>query len=70
MKIGILSYHFANNYGAMMQTYSLQSVLSEMGAEVQFLDFRSKLQSSNNSLFFRCILIGECDKKHRTIAPL
>lgn len=51
MSIGILTYHFANNYGAVLQAYSLQSVFREMGVETEFVDFHSKLQTSNNSLF-------------------
>lgn len=31
MKVGILTYHFSNNYGAVLQTYALQSMLSKLG---------------------------------------
>ena len=30
MKVGILTYHWANNYGAVLQAYALLSKLKEM----------------------------------------
>lgn len=40
MRIGILTYHRAHNYGAVLQCYSLQQVLSEMGHIVEVIDYR------------------------------
>jgi len=40
MKIGILTFHFADNYGAVLQTYALQSYLQQMGHEVHVIDYR------------------------------
>ena len=34
MKIGILTFHCANNYGAVLQTYGLQEYLKTIGYEV------------------------------------
>ena len=39
MKIGILTYHRAHNYGAMLQAYALRKVLTDNGYEVQFIDY-------------------------------
>lgn len=50
MKIGILTYHFANNYGAMLQAFSLQAILKQLGADVEFINFQSISQMSNNSI--------------------
>lgn len=53
MKIGILTYHFANNYGASLQAYSMQKILEDKGVQAEFYNYQSPLQRSNNSLFER-----------------
>ncbi len=40
MKIGILTFHCAHNYGAVLQCYALQQVLISMGYEVEVVDYR------------------------------
>lgn len=40
MKIGILTFHFACNYGAVLQCYALQKFLSDSGHEVEIIDYR------------------------------
>jgi len=42
MKIGILTYHSAHNYGAMLQAYALQTNLKDLGHEVQFVHYHSE----------------------------
>ena len=39
MKIGILTFHCAINYGAVLQAYGLQETLKSMGHEVSIIDF-------------------------------
>ena len=39
MKIGILTYHRSNNYGALLQAIALKKVLSDMGHKVTFIDY-------------------------------
>ncbi|MDO5559246.1 MAG: polysaccharide pyruvyl transferase family protein [Oscillospiraceae bacterium] len=39
MKIGILTYHDAVNYGAVLQAYALQKVLESMDADTVILDY-------------------------------
>lgn len=38
MKIGILTFHWAQNYGAVLQCYALKSKLQEMGHDVCIID--------------------------------
>lgn len=38
-KIGILTFHRAINYGAQLQAYALQQVVSELGAECELVDY-------------------------------
>lgn len=40
MEIGILTFHSAHNYGAVLQCYALQEVLKEMGFVVTVIDYR------------------------------
>lgn len=40
MKTGILTFHFACNYGAVLQCFALQRYLSSCGHEVEVLDYR------------------------------
>lgn len=40
MKIGILTFHRAYNYGAVLQCYSLQEALKAMGHDVWVIDYR------------------------------
>lgn len=40
MKIGILTFHRAINYGAVLQCYALYKTLSGMGHDVEIIDYR------------------------------
>lgn len=40
MKIGILTFHCAHNYGAVLQAYALQEHLCSLGHEVYIIDYR------------------------------
>lgn len=42
MKVGIVTFHDADNFGAMLQSYGLQSALRKLGAQSSFLDFPAK----------------------------
>lgn len=42
MKVGILTFHRANNFGAVMQSYALQTYLTVCGHDVNIIDYRCK----------------------------
>ena len=42
MKIGILTFHCAANFGAVLQAHALQEVLRRMGHEAYVVDYRPK----------------------------
>lgn len=42
MKIGIITFHWATNYGAILQTFALQTYLIKMGHEVSIINYRPK----------------------------
>lgn len=58
MKIGILTFHRAWNYGAVLQCYALQEVLKGMGHDARVIDYRQK--TIENS--YRVIRLKECIK--------
>ena len=51
MKIGILTYHRAENYGALLQAYALLTYLRSLGHDVSFVDYWPKYHSDYFSLF-------------------
>lgn len=40
MKIGIITFHWATNYGAILQAYALQNFLQQRNHEVQIINYR------------------------------
>lgn len=40
MKVGILTFHNAINYGAVLQAYALQQTVVALGAECEIIDYR------------------------------
>ncbi len=40
MKIGILTFHWATNYGAILQSMALQNTLQAMGHDVEIIDYK------------------------------
>ena len=40
MKIGIMTYHFCSNYGAVLQAYALKRFLEARGHHVEMVDYR------------------------------
>ena len=49
-KIGIITYHFALNYGAVLQCYALKEYLSSIGYDVIVLNYTTNKQLKNNYL--------------------
>jgi len=46
-KIGIITYHSANNYGAMLQVYALQEIVKKYYKDVHIIDYRNKKVEDN-----------------------
>lgn len=40
-RIGIITFHFVNNYGGVLQAYALQKVISDLGHKVYVIDYRN-----------------------------
>lgn len=52
MKIGILTFHCAINYGAVLQAYGLQEYLKSLGHEVYIIDYQPDYLKRPYRLFF------------------
>lgn len=53
MKIGIMTFHRAANYGAVLQAYALQFFLTKMGNETKVMDYRCKeIEKVHSPLYF------------------
>ena len=40
VKVGILTFHWADNYGAMLQAYALQTALEKIGCDARVIDYQ------------------------------
>ena len=50
MKIGILTFHWATNYGAVLQCYALQTYLESLGHEVKVINYKPNQLATKISL--------------------
>lgn len=53
MKVGILTFHWANNYGAVLQAYALLSKLKELGHDAYIIDRRMKYKGILRKLYHK-----------------
>ena len=56
MRIGILTFHRAHNYGAALQCYALQEVLRGLGHDVEIIDYRQKWTEAVYKVFSFTVL--------------
>ncbi|HZL09027.1 MAG TPA: polysaccharide pyruvyl transferase family protein [Prolixibacteraceae bacterium] len=57
MKIGILTFHWATNYGAILQAYALQTYLEKLGHEVYIINYKPKQYKKNLLACFSTIRV-------------
>lgn len=53
MKIGILTFHWAVNYGAVLQCYALQTFLQGLGHEVEVINYKPRYYDDTFCSFIR-----------------
>lgn len=58
MRIGILTYHRADNFGAVLQAFALMQYLWQKGHEVEIIDYRCKTLESQYDVFNPRILLS------------
>ena len=52
MKVDVITMHCPLNYGAVLQTYALQTYIQSLGHDVQIIDYRPNYIIYDQSLFF------------------
>lgn len=67
MKIALLSFHNAANYGAALQAYALQQYLDHQGYETEYIDYQNDMRRSAYDMRFHIHL---CIKNHQWLAAL
>lgn len=64
MKLGILTFHSAHNYGAVLQAYGLQEYLKQHGHDVYVIDYRpdyiTRCYPKDGSVFWKNANLREC----------
>lgn len=50
MRVGLLTFHFCDNYGAVLQAYALQAHLQSLGHDVAFIDYRPSYMTKGGRL--------------------
>lgn len=70
MRIGIITFHWASNYGAILQAYALQSYLEEQGHQVEIINYKPASRDFNFANFLRSPrqwlhLVKYNQKKHK-----
>lgn len=53
MNIGIITFHWATNYGAILQSLALQETLVNLGHNVEIINYKPKQYDDNILTFFR-----------------
>ena len=53
MKIGILTFHWATNYGAVLQCFALQEALKTLGHEVEVINYKPYVYDNTLWSFLR-----------------
>lgn len=56
MRIGILTFQHARNFGALLQCYALQEILKKEGHNIGIIDYRQKNIDKSNKFNYRLIL--------------
>lgn len=62
-KIGILTFHRANNYGAVLQCYALQESLKDIGLDVKVIDYSTAAMIKRYTVTFNYTLFFNGIKK-------
>ena len=61
--IGILTYHTGYNYGASLQAFALQTVITKMGNKCEIINFEpARFKASREMITLRPTRLKECIK--------
>jgi hypothetical protein len=52
-KVGLITTHFAINYGAVLQAYALQQVIKQMGLNVEIINYNPKVKHDGRKVVYK-----------------
>ncbi len=55
-KVGILTFHYTNNYGGVLQAIALQKIIENLGHDAEIINFIPAGYSPEEALFFKRVL--------------
>lgn len=61
-KVGIITFHLSINYGAVLQCYALQHVLSSKGMDVEVIDYHPDFNKRGSSIIYRNSILNKLRK--------
>lgn len=61
-KVGIITFHLSINYGAVLQCYALQHVLSSKGMDVDVIDYHPDFNKRGSSIIYRNAILNTLRK--------
>lgn len=71
MKIGILTFHYAINHGAVLQAYATQELLRSMGHEVEVIDYHNRaVDAYYEAMRFHLGVLLKKRKKRYLLSPI
>lgn len=70
MKVGIITFHFAHNYGAMLQAYALLQKIKSMGHETYIIDYAPKYHTKRylRPSFLNCLSRNPIDLMRKLLS--
>ena len=57
-KVGIITYHRAENFGAFLQCFALQKTIEELGYRVEVIDYRQSIIEATYLIFNSKRMVG------------
>ena len=54
-KVGIITWHYCNNYGSFFQVFALQSYIESIGYEAQIINYRTPGSSAAKKIIKKAI---------------
>ena len=57
-KVGIITYHRAENFGAFLQCFALQKTIEELGYRVEVIDYRQSIIEETYLIFNSKRIVG------------
>ena len=57
MKVGLITYHSAYNFGSVLQAYATQKIITKLGHRVEIINYRMPSQKNYYSLLIVFLIL-------------